>query len=85
MLKNIFWDIALDTSIKALINKLTRFTWTNAWELRVSATGWVSVSSGTITTLSTWNIWYWDNGKNATSIIVSQEQFQVWIRKNFTF
>lgn len=88
MLKNIFWDIALDTSIKALLNKLTRFTWTNAWEVRTSTTWTVSISSWTITTVTTvttWNIWYWDMWKSATAILVSQQNFQAWIRKNFTF
>lgn len=85
MLKNIFWDIALDTSIKALINKLTRFTWTNAWEVRTSTTWSVSISSWTVTTMTTGNIWFWDMWKNNTAILVSQQNFQVWIRKNFTF
>lgn len=70
MLKNVFWDIALDLNIRAIVRKLIHLTFDYTWQLRVLA-GWtVAVSSWTITQA---NIWYWDTGKLATGIIETRK------------
>ena len=83
MLQNLFGDIALDATIKSLIQKFGRFSFSNSSALRVdcssSNVGTVSI----VTTVNTGNIGIGDNGKNATSIMISSQSFNNSVGKNF--
>jgi len=89
MLQNLFGEVALDSTIKSLIQKLGRFSFDNLSRLRVSFDGTaqpVTVSSGTITTVTTMttgNISIGDTGKNASSMLMSQSNFTAGVGKNF--
>ena len=89
MLQNLFGEVALDSTIKSLIQKLGRFSFDNLSRLRVSFDGTsqpVTVSSGTITTVTTMttgNMSIGDTGKNASSMLMSQSNFTAGVGKNF--
>ena len=90
MLQNLFGDIALDATIKSLIQKIGRFSFTPNSSLRVDCGGTsVAISSGTVTTVSTvstmttGNIGFGDNGKNGTSILMASSAFNSSVGKNF--
>ena len=84
MVKNLFGDLALDTSMKFLKNIISRFTFDNTGQLRVG--GSVGVSSGTITTVGTVsqaNISIGDTGRPATAIVMSAQMFYGTVGANF--
>lgn len=89
MLQNLFGEVALDSTIKSLIQKLGRFSFDNLSKLRVSFDGTaqpVTVSSGTVTTVTTMatgNMSIGDTGKNASAMLMSQSNFTAGVGKNF--
>ena len=89
MLQNLFGEVALDSTIKSLIQKLGRFSFNNLSQLRVSFDGTaqpVTVSSGTVTTVTTMttgNMSIGDIGKTASSMLMSQSNFSAGVGKNF--
>ena len=89
MLQNLFGEVALDSTIKSLIQKLGRFSFNNLSQLRVSFDGTaqpVTVSSGTVTTVTTMttgNMSIGDIGKTASSMLMSQSNFTAGVGKNF--
>ena len=91
MLQNIFGDISLDSTVKALIQKFGRFSFNSASALRTTFDGVaqpVTVSSGTITTVSTVssvtqaNIGFGDQGKLSAAIQVSANNFYSSVGRN---
>ena len=80
MLTNIFGDIALDTSIKSIIQRLSKFRFSNTSDLYVQVTNTVPVS---LSTLSTANIGFGDQGKVAAAIQMSAQTFHSTVGKNF--
>ena len=77
MVKNLFGDLALDTSMKFLKNIISRFTFDNTGQLRVG---------GTITTVGTVNqanISIGDTGRPATAIVMSAQMFYGTVGANF--
>ena len=80
---NMFGDLANDYSIKNLINKFGRFSFTAASELRTSTTGTVAISSGTVTTVTTGNIGFGDQGKASAAISNSANMYYNSVRRNF--
>ena len=86
MVKNLFGDLSLDSTIKALKNVISRFTFDTAGQLRTTVAGTVAVSSGTVTTVSTVtqaNISFGDSGKLSTTIQNSSIMFNSSVRRNF--
>lgn len=91
MVTNLFGELSLDSTIKALKNVISRFTFDAAGQLRVAGTvavssGTVAVSSGTITTVSTVtqsNISFGDSGKLSTTMQNSSMMFNSSVRRNF--
>ena len=88
MVKNLFGDLALDTSIKFLKNIISRFTFDASGQLRVG--GSVGVSSlptlSTVTTVGTVsqaNNSFGDMGKTSATQLVSQQNFMCGNRRNF--
>lgn len=84
MITNLFGDLGLDSTIKALKNVISRFTFDTAGQLRVGGT--VGISSGTVTTVSTVtqsNISFGDSGKLSTTIQNSSMMFNSSVRRNF--
>lgn len=81
---NLFGELGLDSTIKALKNVISRFTFDTSGQLRVGGT--VGISSGTVTTVSTVtqsNISFGDSGKLSTTIQNSSMMFNSSIRRNF--
>lgn len=86
MLQNLFGDIALDATIKSLLQKFGRMSFDNTSSLRIIPTGGTVATVSTVTavtTMATGNIGFGDNGKNATSIMMSNSVFSGSIGKNF--
>lgn len=91
MLQNLFGEVALDSTIKSLIQKLGRFSFNNLSQLRVSFDGTaqpVTVSGAittvtTVTTMTTGNMSIGDIGKAASSMLMSQSNFTAGVGKNF--
>ena len=84
MVTNLFGELGLDSTIKALKNVISRFTFDTSGQLRVGGT--VGISSGTVTTVSTVtqsNISFGDSGKLSTTIQNSSMMFNSSIRRNF--
>lgn len=84
MVQNLFGDLGLDSTIKALKNVISRFTFDTSGQLRVGGT--VGISSGTVTTVSTVtqsNISFGDSGKLSTTIQNSSMMFNSSVRRNF--
>lgn len=82
--QNLFGDLGLDSTIKALKNVISRFTFDTSGQLRVGGT--VGISSGTVTTVSTVtqsNISFGDSGKLSTTIQNSSMMFNSSVRRNF--
>lgn len=82
--QNLFGDLSLDSTIKALKNVISRFTFDTSGQLRVGGT--VGISSGTVTTVSTVtqsNISFGDSGKLSTTIQNSSMMFNSSVRRNF--
>lgn len=88
MLQNVFGDISLDSTVKALIQKFGRFSFNSTSALRTTFDGVaqpVTVSSGTVTTVSTVtqaNIGFGDQGKIAAAIQVSANNFYNSVGRN---
>lgn len=81
---NLFGELGLDSTIKALKNVISRFTFDTSGQLRVGGT--VGISSGTVTTVSTVtqsNISFGDSGKLSTTIQNSSMMFNSSVRRNF--
>ena len=86
MVQNLFGDLGLDSTIKALKNVISRFTFDTSGQLRTTVAGTVAVSSGTITTVSTVtqsNISFGDSGKLSTTMQNSSMMFNSSVRRNF--
>ena len=85
MLTNLFGDMALDTSVKSLLKKLSGFSFSSNSSLRVDCGGTSVAISGTPNVnVSTGNMGLGDWGKNATAMEQSHLAFQSGIRRNFT-
>ena len=67
---------------KRLFLVFGRFSFDTTSALRTS--GSVSVSSGTVTTVTTGNIGFGDSGKASTIMQISQQSFMGGIRRNFS-
>ena len=83
---NLFGDLALDSTIKALKNVISRFTFDTSGQLRTVTSGSVSVSSGTVTTVTTVttsNGSIGDSGKPSTIMQNSSMMFNSSVRRNF--
>ena len=77
--------VILATCISCIKNTVSRFSFDVTNQLRTAVTGSVSVSSGTVTTVTTMatgNIGYGDMGKPATAILKSEEAFHGTVGKN---
>ena len=81
MVKNLFGDLGLDSTIKALKNVISRFTFDTTGQLRVG--GNVSISSGTVTTVTTANMSIGDMGKASTAQLQSAQGFYGSVGANF--
>ena len=86
MVKNLFGDLALDTSMKFLKNIISRFTFDSQGQLRATVAGTVGISSGTINTVVTVsqaNVSIGDTGRQATAQIMSAQMFYGTVGANF--
>jgi len=84
MVKNLFGDLGLDSTIKALKNVISRFTFDTTGQLRVG--GNVGVSSGTVTTVGTVsqsNGCIGDSGRTSAIMQNSAIMFSSTNRRNF--
>lgn len=85
MLTNLFGDIALDTSIKSLIQRLSKFKFSSTSDLYVNVTALPTLGSvTTVTTVTTGNIGFGDQGKVAAAIQTSAQNFHSTVGRNFT-
>lgn len=91
MLQNVFGDISLDSTVKALIQKFGRFSFNSTSALRTTFDGVsqpVAVTSGTVSAVLTVssvtqsNIGFGDQGKPAAAIQVSANNFYNSVGKN---
>ena len=82
MLTNLFGDMALDGSVKSILKKLMHFSFATDSSLRVS--GPVTVSSGTVTTVTTGNIGFGDQGKTSAAMLMSANMFYNSVGRNFS-
>ena len=85
---NLFGDLGLDSTIKALKNVISRFTFDTTGQLRVG--GNVGISSlptlntvTTVTTITQSNTSFGDMGKTSAAQLVSQQNFMCGNRRNF--
>jgi len=85
MVKNLFGDISLDSTVKALKNVISRFTFDASGQLRVGGSVGVSGSLTTVSTVTTSNSGFGDMGKISTAMLVSHQGFQSSIRRNFVW
>lgn len=86
MLENLFGELANDFSVKALMQKFGRFSFDTSSQLRTAVTGSVSVSSGTVTTVTTCttaNMSIGDMGKPASVMLQSAQGFYGSVGANF--
>ena len=83
MVQNLFGDLSLDSTIKALKNVISRFTFDSSGQLRTTVVGTVAVSSGTISTVATSNGSIGDSGKTSTIMQNSSMMFNSSVRRNF--
>ena len=83
MVQNLFGELGLDSTIKALKNVISRFTFDTSGQLRTTVAGTVTVSSGTITTVATSNGSIGDSGKTSTIMQNSSMMFNSSVRRNF--
>ena len=83
--QNLFGDLGLDSTIKALKNVISRFTFDTTGQLRVGGT--VGVSSlptlATVTTVTTSLGSIGDSGKSSTIMQNSSMMFNSSVRRNF--
>lgn len=78
MITNLFGELGLDSTIKALKNVISRFTFDTNGQLRVG--GSVSISSGMVTQS---NGSIGDSGKQSTIMQNSSMMFNSSVRRNF--
>ena len=83
MVQNLFGDLSLDSTIKALKNVISRFTFDTAGQLRTTVSGTVGIGSGVITTVATSNGSIGDSGKTSTIMQSSSMMFNSSVRRNF--
>ena len=83
MLENLFGELANDLSIKSLMQKFGRFSFDSTSQLRTAVTGSVSVSSGTVTTVTTANMSIGDMGKASSAQLQSAQGFYGSVGANF--
>lgn len=84
MVQNLFGDLGLDSTIKALKNVICRFAFDATGQLRVG--GNVSISSGTVTTVGTVsqsNGCIGDSGRTSAIMQNSSIMFNCSTRRNF--
>ena len=85
MLENLFGDLGLDSTIKALKNVISRFNFDTTGQLRVG--GSVGVSSlptlATVTTVTTANMSIGDMGKASAAQLQSAQGFYGSVGANF--
>ena len=84
MVKNLFGDLGLDSTIKALKNVISRFTFDTTGQLRVG--GNVGISSGTVTTVGTVsqsNGCIGDSGRTSAIMQNSAIMYGTTVRRNF--
>lgn len=82
MVKNLFGDLALDTSMKFLKNIISRFTFDNNGSLRVGGTIGLYANQ-TLATVTTANTSIGDLGKAATAQLQSAQGFYGTVGANF--
>ena len=68
---------------KLLMKVFSRFSFTGASELRTSTSGSVSISSGTVTTVTTGNMSIGDSGKTSAIMQNSAIMYGCTNRRNF--
>ena len=81
---NLFGELGLDSTIKALKNVISRFTFDTTGQLRVG--GNVGISSGTVTTVGTVsqsNGCIGDSGRTSAIMQNSSMMFNSSVRRNF--
>ena len=84
MVQNLFGDLSLDSTIKALKNVISRFTFDTSGQLRTTVAGTVAVSSvTTVGTVTTSNGSIGDSGKPSTIMQNSSMMFNSSVRRNF--
>ena len=83
MLTNLFGDLGLDSTLKRLMNVISRFTFDASGQLRVGGSVGVSGSLTTVSTVTTANISIGDSGKASTIILQSAQAFQGTVGRNF--
>lgn len=71
-----------DSFFRRLFRTLSRLTFDVSGQLRTAVAGSVSVSSGTVTTVTTSNVGFSDMGKPATAMIVSRQLAAVSTKAN---
>ena len=84
MVQNLFGDLGLDSTIKALKNVISRFTFDTTGQLRVG--GNVGISSGTVTTVGTVsqsNGCIGDSGRTSAIMQNSAIMYGTTVRRNF--
>ena len=85
-LTNLFGELANDLSIKNLMQKFGRFSFDTSSQLRTTVAGSVSISSGTVTTVTTCttaNMSIGDSGKASTIQLQSAQGFYGSVGANF--
>ena len=83
MLENLFGELANDLSIKSLIQRLSKFSFDTSSQLRTVISGSVTISSGTITTVTTANMSIGDMGKASAAQLQSAQCFYGTVGSNF--
>lgn len=83
MLENLFGELANDLSIKSLIQRLSKFSFDSTSQLRTVTSGSVSISSGTVTTVTTANMSIGDMGKASAAQLQSAQGFYGSVGANF--
>ena len=85
MVKNLFGDLGLDSTIKALKNVISKLCFDNLGQLRTVTSGSVGVSGSltTVSTVTTANISIGDTGKPATAQLQSAQCFYGTVGANF--
>ena len=83
MLENLFGELANDLSIKSLIQRLSKFSFDTSSQLRTVTSGSVSISSGTVTTVTTANMSIGDMGKASAAQLQSAQGFYGSVGANF--
>ena len=83
MLENLFGELANYLSIKNLIQRLSKFSFDSTSQLRTVTSGSVSISSGTVTTVTTANMSIGDMGKASAAQLQSAQGFYCSVGANF--